>query len=80
MTKSTLRSSSAVSNGNNGHWIEEDRAEFEESKRWGSARNGDVPEQKSTVMEKITKNYKGIIIGHNKGQMASQKCASRKSE
>lgn len=49
MTKSTLRSSSAVSKGDNVHWIEEDRVEFEESKRWCSARNGTVPEQKSTV-------------------------------
>ena len=49
MTKSTLRSSSAVSSGNNVHWIEEDRVEFEESKRWCSARNRAVPEQKSTV-------------------------------
>lgn len=49
MTNSTHRSSSATSKGNNGHWIEEDTVEFEESKRWCSAGNRDVPEQKSTV-------------------------------
>lgn len=32
MTNSTLRSSSVISKGNNGHWIEEDTVEFEESK------------------------------------------------
>ena len=36
MTESTLRSSSAVSKGNNGHWIEEDTVEFEEIKHGGS--------------------------------------------
>ena len=57
MTESTLRSSSAVSKGNNGHWIEEDTVEFEESKRWCSVRNRNVPEQKSTVNEE---NYQKL--------------------